>query len=260
MSEVFNDPVRRGPAWPLAAAFLIPLAFVGLRYFVPPAADRSWSLIDLPRAMHRHMHYVFLIPLGGLIVAFFRLTLGLRVLSFFRPILLAIAFRAAGISLSLAFLTLVLAGVIVLWPLLRGAHYYARVSVLLSVAAAAVAFPVIAAGWYHTDWLARLAYFPLISLCLICDTFAKVLDDKGIGEAVWRAVTTVAAGLAITAVAVVPHLIDLWLRYPELLLAQIGLAGIIERYLSFEWLDGYRPFGANQRTTAAQKALEEICA
>jgi len=260
MTDRSSETAPAVAAWPLAAAFIIPLVLVALRFIVPSAADRSWSLIDVPRVMHRHMHYVFLIPLGGLVVAFFRLTLGLRVLSFFRPILLAIAFRAAGISLSLAFLTLVLAGVIVLWPLLRSAHYYARVPVLLSVVAGAVTLPVMASAWYHTDWLARLAYFPLISLCLICDAFAKVLDDKGIGEAIWRAVTTVAAGLVITAVAAIPHFTDLWLRYPELLLVQVGLVGIIGRYLSFEWLDGYRPFGARSQANAAQKTLEETCA
>ena len=201
-----------------------------------------FSLASTPKHLQNHLEYVFFVPLSAVVVSLFRLTLGLRVLGFFRPILIAIAFRAIGIPLGVAFLAVVLAAVTLLWPVIRTLPYYARVPVLLSLVALFLLVPVAAARWFPAGWLLHLAYFPIIALCLVSDGFAKLLESKGPAQATWRAATTIAAAVVITVVSELPGAMRLPLRYPELLLAQMGVVLLLGRFCAWNLLDGWNPF------------------
>src|SRR5262245_65281613 len=95
------------------------------------------SLAHTPKRIHAHIEGILLVPLSAVVVSFFRLTLGLRVLGLFRPILLALAFRITGIPLGLAFLMVMLTSIALVRPMLMGSHYFARMSVMLCLVASA---------------------------------------------------------------------------------------------------------------------------
>src|ERR1700726_4224109 len=195
------------PRWLMLALFVLPLAvMVGKLPLCPTSSifTNLFSVPDLPKGLHRHVEYIVFVPLSALLVAFFRLTLGIKVLGFFRPILLAIAFRIMGLPLGVAFLVLVLAGVALLRPMLRNAPYFARVAMILSLVAPIVLMPVIASRWWQAAWLSHLAYFPVISLGLACEGFVKILDAEGMRGAAWRVVTTILVGAVIAAVVKIP--------------------------------------------------------
>jgi uncharacterized protein with transglutaminase domain len=120
------------PRWLFVILLLVPLAMIlgKLPMFPTSAAFSSWfSLTDVPRPMQKHIEYIMFVPLGAVVVSFCRLTLGMPVLSLFRPILTAIALRMMGIPMGLAFLAAVLGTLVLMRPLLKGTHYYARVPV-----------------------------------------------------------------------------------------------------------------------------------
>jgi hypothetical protein len=233
--------LARARRWMFMLLLVIPLAIMlgKLSVFPTAAGFRAWfSLTDLPKHMQPHVEYILFVPLSAVVVSFFRLTLGLPVLSLFRPILVAIAFRIIGVPLGLAFLAVVLGTVLLLRPLLKGAHYYARVPLQLSLVAMFLVLPLIAGKWWHEDWLRHLAYFPIISLCLICEAFTKSLDRKGLAAAAWPTLNTVLIGIIISLAASVHGALHLLLRFPELLVAQAGLVLFIGEYLHFEILKG----------------------
>ena len=235
------------PKWLMLALFLLPLVIMAGKLPVSPASTvftNLFSVPDLPDRLHRHVEYIIFVPLSALVVAFFRLTLGIQVLGFFRPILLAIAFRIMGLPLGVAFLVVVLAGIALLRPILRNAPYYARVPVILSLVATFVLIPVIASRWWQADWLNHLAYFPVIALGLACEGFVKILDAEGMREAAWRVVTTILVGVVIAAVVKIPGMIAVFFRLPELLIVQAGLILVISEYLDFGWFEGKNPFAA----------------
>jgi len=180
--------------------------------------------------------------LSAIVVSFFRLTLGMPVLSLFRPILVAIAFRVMGIPMGLAFLIFVLGSAIVIRPLLKDLHYYARVPVLLSIASTFMVVPLVFTRWWHEMWLQHLAYFPLISLALICEAFVRTLDEKGLAEAAWPTVNTILVGTVISVIAKFHGVLHLLVYYPELLIMQIGVVLFIAEYMHFEWLQDKNPF------------------
>lgn len=244
-----NKAVAAKPSWLMLALFLLPLAVLaGKLSLIPtsPFFTNLFSIAALPKHLHRHVEYIIFVPLSALVVAFFRLTLGIRVLGLFRPILIAIAFRVIGIPAGVAFLLAVLAVVALLRPTLRNAPYYARVPVTLSLVATFLLIPVIASKWWQAEWLDHLAYFPIIALGLACETFATILDEKGMREAVWRTVATILIAALITTIAKMPGVMPLFFRFPELLLMQAGLILVIGQYFNFGWFDGKNPFAARR--------------
>jgi uncharacterized protein with transglutaminase domain len=228
----------------LIALLVLPVLVLLARLPGSPAASTLNGFVSLagsPRHFHRHLEYVLFVPLSAAVVSFFRLTLGLRVLGFFRPILIAIAFRTLGVPLGVLFLAGVLLTVTVLWPALRGSHYYARISILLSLMAMLLVLPMTIDQWWPAPWLEHVAYFPIIALCLVSDSFAKTLDAQGLPEAAWQALNTVLAAAAITFLFDGSGLTRALLRFPELLAFQIGIVLAIERFLRFELFAGVNP-------------------
>jgi hypothetical protein len=228
----------------LAVLLLVPLAFViGRQPFLPTASflEAYFSLTDLSGQVRTVVENVLLVPLGALVVVIFRLTLGLQMLGFFRPILLAIAFNIIGIPISVAFLIAVLTFIVLLRPLLRADHNYARLAVMLSIAATLLLIPLIVGNWLQIAWLMKIADFPVIALCLTCESFAKVLDRQGIGEAIWRTLTTVIAAAVITALTSLSGVLDLFLHFPELLMAQAGCIMLIGKHLNIRLFEITKP-------------------
>lgn len=230
--------------WPILTLFLITIVLMLGRLPGMPTSgflNDFLSLSGLPKHMRRHAEYLLFVPLGGMLVCFFRLTLGISVFSFFRPILIAIAFRFMGVQAGFVFLVAALVIVALVRPLVRDIHYYARAPVLLSLLVSLMALALAGGAFWHLAWMERLAYFPIIALCLTCDSFAKLLDEKGMVEAVWRAVTTTAVGLAIFGVTSIPGTMRALLRFPELLIAQTGCVLFIAGFLDYRWFEGRNP-------------------
>jgi len=199
-----------------------------------PVFTRIFSLANLPVRMHAHLQYLVFVPLSAIVVVLFRVTLGIPVFGLFRPILLGIAFRITGIGLGLAFLAAVMAIIVLVRPVLRVArlHSYARESVTLSVVVLLMLATVAGAAETHVNALLRVARFPVISLCLISEHFAKSLDEKGLRNAAWRGSMTVLAGMLICLISGIPGLMRLLLRFPEMLIAQIGCVVAVGEFLN----------------------------
>ena len=222
----------------LAVLFGIPLLILLAKLPGAPTAaafTRTLSLEDLPARTQGRLEYVMLVPLSAVVVVFFRLTLGIRVFGLFRPILLAIAFRITGIELGLIFLAGVMASIVLVRPILRvkGLHSYARQGIALGAVVIVMLLTVVTAARVHWQALAPIASFPVVSLCLISEQFAKSLYDKGARIALWRGTMTIVAGVVICLISRIPGSLHFFLRFPELLIAQLGCVLAVTEFLDF---------------------------
>jgi len=234
--------------WLLVALLALPLAVAVAKLLGLPTSiimRRFFSLADLPSHFHAVAENVLMVPLGALVVVIFRLTFGLRVLGLFRPILIAMAFQIIGVPISVAFLLVALVAIVVLRPLLATDHSYARIAVLLSLASALLIAPLLAGQWWDIAWLSEIAFFPVIALCLTCESFAKVLDRDGMREAVWRTLTTIASAVVIVALANLPGILPFFLRFPEMLLVEAGCILLINKHLDLRLFEGANPLGSS---------------
>lgn len=235
----------------LAFLFGVPLMILLCRLPGAPTADfftRTLSLADLPSRTQGHLEYIMMIPLGALVVVLFRLTLGIQVFGLFRPILLAVAFRITGLELGLAFLATVMVFIVLIRPILRvaGMHSYAREAVALGAVVVLMLVTVAAGARLHAESLFRVTRFPIISLCLISEHFARALYEKGVLNAVWRGSMTVLAGVFISRLSQIPGVMHVFLRFPELLIAQIGCVVAVAEFLNLRVLEKYQPVGGLQ--------------
>ncbi|OHB68671.1 MAG: hypothetical protein A2V70_07120 [Planctomycetes bacterium RBG_13_63_9] len=225
---------------------VLPLVVAAGKCSVFPTSDflsRAVSLADVPVEMHRRLQYVLFVPLGAILVVLCRLTLGIRVLGPFRSILLALAFQITGILQGIAFLVVVVAAIVGIRPTLKAMRlpYFGRVSVILSLVSVIIVFAMLLASWVEVESLRRVAYFPLIVLCLVGDSFSRILVKEGPRSALWRGTMTILVGVLLTCLAAMPVLRQLLLDYPELLIAQIGCIVVVCEFLDWRLLQWMNP-------------------
>jgi hypothetical protein len=248
---------------PLAALFLVPLALaIGRLPFLPTSSFLTayFSLAHLSDHFRAVIENILFVPTGALVVVIFRLTLGIQMLGLFRPILLAIAFNIIGIPISVAFLVIVLTFIVFLRPFLSTDHNYARIAVMLSVAATLLLIPLIVGNWLQVAWLMKIADFPVIALCLTCESFAKVLERQGIREAIWRTLTTAVVAAIITTLTSLSGVLDLFLHFPELLMAQAGCIMLINKHLDIRLFENTQPLATEPVRPSAADLDEKLAA
>lgn len=248
---------------PLAALFLIPLALaIGRLPFLPTSSFLTgyFSLAHLSDHFRAALENVLFVPTGALVVVIFRLTLGIQMLGLFRPILLAIAFNIIGIPISVAFLVVVLTFIVFLRPFLSTDHNYARIAVMLSIAATLLLIPLIVGSWLRVAWLMKIADFPVIALCLTCESFARVLEREGVREAIWRTLTTAFVAAIITTLTSLSGVLDLFLHFPELLMAQAGCIMLINKHLDIRLFENTQPPASERVRPSAAELGDKLVA
>jgi len=228
------------------AMVALPLLIVALRVAAPSFLGDLVSAADLtklPPGIASELRYVLAIPVGALVVVIVRLTLGLRVLGPFRPILIAVGLQMTGIVTGLAFLAATFLLIVAIRPLLVGNRlpYFARVSVLLSLVALFAILVVLGGKWFDLAALRDVARFPVVVLCLGAESFARTLSGEGVRSALWRGTATAITAVLITAIVGVPGVLNTLMTFPEFLIAEIGLIVLIARRFAFRALAPLNP-------------------
>ncbi|MBN1852069.1 MAG: hypothetical protein JW829_05065 [Pirellulales bacterium] len=224
---------------------VIPLVMTALKWPALPTSEffsRLLTLADLPAPMHRRLYYILFIPVGAILVVLCRLTFGIRLLGPFRSILLGVAFQITGILAGILFLVPVIAAIVVIRPTLKAMRlpYFSRVSVILSLVSAIMIGVILLGNWLDADALRRVAYFPIVVLCLVGEGFARTLNKESMQSALWRGSMTVLIAILLAWLSQMPWLRHLLLNYPELLLVQMGGIIAISEFFDlrlFQWLN-----------------------
>jgi len=198
---------------------------------------------DWSEHMEDRLLYVRTVPLGAIFVVLFRLTLGIRLLGPFRSILLALSFGITGIVMGVTFMAIVIATVMIIRPTLKTIKlpYFARLSVVLSVVSVVLTAAMVVGYDLHSRELKNVAFFPIFVLCLVAEAFSRIQVKEGWLSAFWRAGMTVVVGILLTWLFMIPGLKQLLLRYPELLVTQIGIIVVIAEYFDLRLLEWMNP-------------------
>jgi hypothetical protein len=247
----------------LLVFFLAPaLLIVGKWSALPTSGflNRSLTLAHIPADMAGRVQYVLLLPMGAVLIVFFRLTLGIRLLGPFRSLLIAVAFQVTGIAAGLVFLVFVVGVIVVLRRLIRTFRlpYFARVSVILGAVSSIMVAALLLCEWLGIALLGKVAYFPIVVICLTGEGFARALTKEGVLSALWRGGMTALAAVLITLLASIPGLTRLIVDYPELLLAQVGAILVIAQYGNLRLLARWNPPPKKPRRKCVRKACAVV--
>lgn len=253
--------LKGGRKWGVLLLFLLPLALIAFKQAGLSGSDNlqdAISLTGMPEDVQDRIGYVLFVPLAAVIVVFFRVTLGIRLLGPFRSILLALAFHMTGIGMGLFFLLLVVGMIVLIRPVLREIQlpYFGRVSVVLSAVAIIIMCVMVAGRWFQLDTLQQVAYFPIVVLCLTGDGFARTFYKEGMRSALWRGAATAAVAVLITLLWSIPGFVNLLIRFPELLILEVGLIIVIAEFFGFRLFQNVNPLPIGLKRKVAEDNIK----
>lgn len=197
-----------------------------------PPIDYPWSLYALPIHFQNFIQILLLIPLGALVVAFFRTVVGVPTFGTFAPVLLALAFREISFGLGLFLLSMVVS---LGWGL-RKLLDYLKILVVprLSIVVTTVVILVIVImmvsfhlGRYNVLYL---SFFPMVIMTWLIERFSVIQIEDGTKAAFRTALGTFVVSASAYYLMQIRTIRAYFFAFPELLLAIAALLLILGRY------------------------------
>jgi D-alanine-D-alanine ligase len=199
----------------------------------------QWIVLDwIPASDRGSILYLLLLPTGALLVAFTRLTLGIRVLGF-RAILIAIGFKASGFIPSLALLAVVASTILAIRPWTRRIRLplFARIAVIMCLSVTIMVGALLTAPWLHSEAVWGVAFFPVIIMAMMAEGIAKTLEEDDVVTAAWRAGGTIVLALVIVGVDYV--FAPVILQFPEFILTEMIAIVLVAEFLDLRLLEAW---------------------
>jgi hypothetical protein len=119
--------------------------------------------------------------------------------------------------------------------------YFARVSVILGAVSSIMVIALLCCEWLKIELLGQMAYFPIVVICLTGEGFARTLTREGFFSALWRGGMTALVAVLVTLMASVRQIERVFVIYPELLLAQVGVIVVMAKYFDLRLLEKLNP-------------------
>ncbi|MCM8775070.1 MAG: UUP1 family membrane protein [Candidatus Omnitrophica bacterium] len=217
------------------------LKYVGLSrfdYFISigreriPPVDQPWSLYALPIHFQNLVHVLLLLPIGAVVVAFFRVIVGIPTFGTFAPILLALAFRE--ISLVPGIICVIV--IVGLGWLLRSLLDYLKILIIprLSIIVTMVIMMVlgiilVGLNMGHRQLL-YITLFPIVIITWLIERFSVLQIEDGTLVAAQTAFGTTVVAIAAYYLMKVAFLKNYLFAFPELLLSFIAILLLLGRY------------------------------
>lgn len=219
--------------------------------------NQTLTLEWVPPSDRRTVSYLLLLPTAALLITIARLTFGMRVLGY-RSVLIAAGFQEIGIVPGLLVVIVVVGIIALLRPTMRRVRLplYARVSTILSVTACIMVAALFVGPWLRSELIWSLAFFPVIILAMIAETLAGTLARHSAASAAGRLGWTLVVALLLLALMSSPAVLDIALRFPELMLTQLLLVVLVSEYLDLRLLQDWQghPFDAVARWLGREPA------
>ena len=208
----------------------------------PFNAYAAWQVVDKIGISLGFLKTVLMLPLGVLIVVFFRNIIGLQTFGLFLPALIAISCRETGLVLGLMAYLLVLGMVSLLhFPLSRwGIMQTPKVAIMVVGVIMSFLLLSVLSIQFNQDSLAYVMLFPIIIITFSAEKFAKALDEDGVQKALTLTLQTlIVASFAYLAMNS-RTMETLFLAFPELFLAIVALNLLLGKWIGLRFMEFIR--------------------
>jgi hypothetical protein len=194
------------------------------------------SLYQLPIEEQGMFRMLLLLPLGALIVAFFRIVVGIRTSGTFMPILIAVAFVQTTLVPGLiAFISVVAIGL-----LMRG--YLSSLNLLLVSRISALIILVIfitaglsIAGYqmgFNTGM--TVTFFPMVIIAWTIERMSILWEEEGVHEVFVQGAGSLFVAVCAYLAMSMPAASHLTFNFPELHLVVLGLILLMGQYTGYK--------------------------
>jgi len=185
---------------------------------------------------------LMLLPVGGLIIAFFRSVIGLRTFGTFMPVLIALSFRETGFWFGVAiFSSVVIVGLfgrkflegmkLLVVPRLA-ATLTLVIVILIALAIVLESFGVMLA--------VSISLFPMVILTMTIERMAIIIEELGTIEAIIQGLNSLIAASLVYLVISNPNVEYVFFTFPELLLFVLAALILLGRYTGYRLSELFR--------------------
>ncbi len=245
VARVDDEPLVRGPgADPKVTLLAQPQVDRPVADDPPMKAFwRAVSFASLPPAEQHLVRFVLVLPLGALVVSFFRVGIGTKTFGVFTPALLGLIFRDTR---ALPWGLGIFAGTVVVgWTFRKVLDRYSllmvpRTAILLTMVCLFLLGTVILTARAGVQITGYVALFPLVILTHMVERFWTVETEDGTAAAVKTLFGTVFVAVAV-ALLVGPEAVARWFfRFPETLAVVVAALLMLGRYTGYRLTELYR--------------------
>lgn len=208
----------------------------------PFNAYAAWQVVEKIGISLGFLKTILMLPLGVLIVVFFRNIIGLQTFGLFLPALIAISCRETGLLLGLFAYLLVIGLVSLLhFPLNKwGIMHTPKVAIMVVGVVISFLFLSILSIKFNMDSLAYVMLFPIIIITFSAEKFAKSLDDDGFKKAIMLTLQTIIVASFAYLVMNSRTMETLFLAFPELFLAIIAVNLLLGKWIGLRLMEFFR--------------------
>jgi len=195
----------------------------------------NFSLYTLPATQQNAFKQLLLIPIGALVVVFFRILVGIRTMGTFMPVLFALAFiQTTLISGLMMFFAILSSGLIVRSYLSRlQLLLVARISAVIIVVIAIMSVMSIVSYKLGIDEVLKITFFPMIILSWTIERMSILWEEAGGREAMIQGGGSLIVAIAAFFAMDNSYVRHLTFTFPELLLIVLSLVILIGRYTGY---------------------------
>ncbi|MBU4306189.1 MAG: hypothetical protein KJ893_11350 [Candidatus Omnitrophica bacterium] len=208
---------------------------------VPPV-DNPWSLYVLPVHFHNIIMVLLLLPVGTLVVSFFRNVIGISTLGTFSPVLLALAFREISLEMGLLSVTVIVLLGWLVRKILDGLKILLipKLSVIITMVVILMLALMLIGFHFGTKSMLYISLFPIVIMSWIIERFTIIQIEDGVFTALRTMVGTTLVTVVAYYVMGISILQSYLFSFPEGLLIIMAVLLLLGRYTGMRFMELFR--------------------
>lgn len=216
-------------------------------------ALRAFSLFDLPLQTQLLFRVMLLLPIGALLIAFFRQIIGIKTFGTFMPVLVSLAFRETQLLTGVILFTGIVALGLLLRSLLNRFQLLAvpRLAAVLTMVVVALVLIAKVSQVFGIHTGLSLSLFPVVILTMTIERMSVTWDEAGAREAIMQGLGSLAMAVICYLVIFQPIVGHYAFVFPELLMVALALMLLIGSYNGYKLTEYFR-FRALQKQLEAK--------
>ncbi|MBL4851708.1 MAG: inactive transglutaminase family protein [Gammaproteobacteria bacterium] len=202
----------------------------------------GFSLLSLPLQSQNVYRLLIMVPIGALIVVFFRTFIGIKTFGTFMPILIALAFRETQLLWGIVlFVMIVSLGLMLRFYLERMRLLLVpRLTSILVIVVILMVIISIITNELGVDRALSVALFPVVILAMTIERMSITWEENGAREAMMQGLGSLIVACVGFLVMNNESLMYLMFVFPELLFIVLALSLLMGRYTGYRLFELHR--------------------
>ena len=196
------------------------------------------SSFSLPPRSQAAYRILLTVPLGALLVIFFRNLIGMQTFGVFMPVLIALAFRETGLVWGiLLFVLVITGGVSPVWPMRFKLLMVPRLGAVLTLVVLMMFGISLVTQEFEMVGGLSVALFPMVVMTMTIERMSIIWEERGVRPALRQVADSLVCAIVVYLLISHPRVEHLFFFFPELLLACLALTLLARRYSGFRLLE-----------------------